>query len=70
VYRWLSREMGITVDDCHLGKFDIGLCEAVIELCNQVEAGLMEGPRHPNGFTKKKWHKWTRKRVIRKTKTH
>lgn len=56
VYAWLRRETGMSRDDCHIAKFDRGMCEAVIMLCQQVEAGLIEGPRLPNGIKLKRSH--------------
>lgn len=32
-YKWLAREMGLSVDDCHIGMFDIAQCRRVIEIC-------------------------------------
>jgi ssDNA-binding Zn-finger/Zn-ribbon topoisomerase 1 len=32
-YRWLAKAMQMPVDDVHIGQFDLGLCEAVIEIC-------------------------------------
>ena len=35
-YRWLADELGITVDKCHIGMFDLALCRRTIELCRNV----------------------------------
>jgi hypothetical protein len=32
-YRWLSEQTGVPSKECHISKFDIGMCEAVIWLC-------------------------------------
>lgn len=32
-YAWLSRELGIHGDNCHIGKFSIGQCHGVLEAC-------------------------------------
>jgi len=49
VYAWLRRMTGMSKEDCHVSRFDRGLCEAVIDLCKQVQIGLIEGPRITNG---------------------
>jgi hypothetical protein len=32
-YRWLARELGLDVDECHIGFFDAATCRRVIALC-------------------------------------
>ncbi len=32
-YNWLSGELGIQNEYCHIGMFDEGLCKKVIEIC-------------------------------------
>ena len=34
-YRWLAAELGIGVDDCHIGMFDLDACKKVIEVATQ-----------------------------------
>lgn len=36
-YKWLAKEMGINVQNCHIGMFDIKQCEKVIEICELVK---------------------------------
>lgn len=43
-YAWLRKHTGLSKAECHFGQFDIGMCEAVIELCKLAKAGLIEGP--------------------------
>jgi hypothetical protein len=31
-YRWLCSQTGMTRADCHFGRFDIGVCEAIRDL--------------------------------------
>jgi hypothetical protein len=31
-YRWLCSQTGMTRDEAHFGRFDIGVCEAVRDL--------------------------------------
>lgn len=33
-YKWLADKLGITVDDCHIGEFDVDLCQKVVEACD------------------------------------
>mgnify|MGYP001578888311 CR=1 FL=1 len=33
VYRWLAGQLGINVKHCHIGGFDIDMCDKVIRLC-------------------------------------
>lgn len=32
-YTWLSRNLGIPIDECHIGMFTSEQCKATIELC-------------------------------------
>lgn len=32
-YAWLAKALGIPVHECHIGFFDVGQCERVVELC-------------------------------------
>lgn len=32
-YKWLSEQMGLTVDKTHIGMFDIDQCKQVIKIC-------------------------------------
>lgn len=32
-YRWLSKQLKINYNDCHIGLFDIKLCKKVIHIC-------------------------------------
>jgi hypothetical protein len=44
-YEWLARKTGMTREECHFRYFDVGMCEAVIELCRMAEAGIIEPPK-------------------------
>ena len=35
-YSWLAESLGIDGKDCHIGMFDVDMCERVIELCKPV----------------------------------
>ena len=40
-YSWLARRLGIHVNDCHIGHFDVAMCNRVVEACearNTTEA--------------------------------
>ena len=32
-YEWLAGKLGIEVEDCHVGRFDIEMCKKVVEVC-------------------------------------
>lgn len=32
-YKWLGEQLGLKLEDCHIGMFDIETCKKVIELC-------------------------------------
>ncbi|MDY6884041.1 MAG: zinc-finger-containing protein [Pseudomonadota bacterium] len=32
-YRWLAEQLEIDVKQCHIGMFDVEMCERVIEIC-------------------------------------
>jgi len=32
-YGWLSRQLGIEFKSCHIGMFDVEMCQKVIEVC-------------------------------------
>ncbi len=32
-YAWLAGELGIQVDDCHIGMFDVAMCDLTVQLC-------------------------------------
>lgn len=33
-YAWLRQELGVTPDECHIGKFDVATCNRVVALCD------------------------------------
>ena len=35
-YKWLAKEMGIKIKDCHIGMFDIADCSKVVRICSTV----------------------------------
>lgn len=42
-YAWLAREMGLTVEETHIGQFDVENCRCVVELCSErarIAAGV------------------------------
>ena len=45
VYKWLMEVTGMSRDDCHIAKFDRGVCEAVLHLVKQVNIGLLPRPK-------------------------
>ena len=34
-YKWLAEALGIDPADCHIGMFDVDLCQRVIKACNE-----------------------------------
>lgn len=32
-YIWLSQKLGISIDDTHIGMFDVDTCKKVVEIC-------------------------------------
>ncbi|KAL0486307.1 hypothetical protein AKO1_001942 [Acrasis kona] len=41
-YKWLSKKMDLSAQDCHIGLFDVTKCEAVIKHCNELTDFLFE----------------------------
>jgi hypothetical protein len=41
-YAWLARELGIRVEETHIGMFDVAMCERVVDVCkgqSRIERG-------------------------------
>lgn len=38
-YAWLAKQLGLDVDDCHIGMFDIDMCKRAIEACKPYYPG-------------------------------
>lgn len=36
-YSWLAQRLGIHQEDCHIGMFDVAMCERVVEICTARE---------------------------------
>lgn len=34
-YAWLAGELGLPIEKCHIGMFDISMCRRVIEVCKR-----------------------------------
>jgi len=32
-YKWLAQQLGIDAKDCHIGMFDVEICEKVVKAC-------------------------------------
>lgn len=41
-YEWLSKQINIPFDECHIGMFDIENCEKVIKLCKPFYRGMIQ----------------------------
>ena len=37
-YQWLAAELGLTQSECHIGMFDVTLCQLVVEVVNSDRA--------------------------------
>lgn len=35
-YAWLARELGIDPKQCHIGHFDVAMCERVVVICSPI----------------------------------
>lgn len=42
-YRWLAKQMGLPVDQTHIGMFDVGQCKQVIEIVRKFRHPEMKG---------------------------
>lgn len=57
-YKWLADMLDIPQDECHIGMFDIKMCQKVIHLCRQQNNPIInsfrekEGIRSNNIFTR------------------
>ena len=40
-YRWLREQMGMTAEECHIGRFDKEQCKKVIEICTKMKPSDM-----------------------------
>ncbi len=36
-YTWLAEQLGVHVNDCHIGYFDVDMCRRVVEACKMNE---------------------------------
>lgn len=36
-YKWLASMMNLSLDDCHIGMFDISDCQKVIDICKRQD---------------------------------
>lgn len=41
-YRWLAETLGLTADECHMGRMDRETCEAVVEAVEGMDAESLE----------------------------
>lgn len=38
-YAWLANKLGISIDGCHIGRFDLATCERVVEFAAELKRG-------------------------------
>ncbi|TXH43513.1 MAG: hypothetical protein E6Q97_33955 [Desulfurellales bacterium] len=43
-YKWLADQLGIAVQNCHIGMFDVEQCTRVISICKEYRELLRRGP--------------------------
>ena len=36
-YKWLANMLNISLDECHMGMFDVKMCQKVIRLCKKQD---------------------------------
>lgn len=68
-YRWLSRLMEMSHDECHISLFDVGLCEVVVEIVAAYLAGILEGPRVHRGAPRRVRNNASANRALRAKKS-
>lgn len=68
-YQWLAKMMDISIDECHIGMFDIKQCQRVIHLCREQDNPVIKRyrkehygyethkPVFTRGYDKKKYHR-------------
>ena len=66
-YKWLSDMLKIPLDECHIGMFDIKMCQRVIHLCKKQDNPIINefrdkeyGGKKPvftRGYDSRKTHK-------------
>ena len=42
-YAWLASHLGISVKDCHIGMFDVDLCQRTVMLCEKYSPHGYQG---------------------------
>lgn len=41
-YKWLALQLGIDRNDCHIGMFDVAMCQRVVAVCEERKIGRGE----------------------------
>ena len=44
-YRWLANMLHISLEDCHIGMFDVKMCQRVIQLCKKQDKQMINDYR-------------------------
>jgi hypothetical protein len=47
-YKWLAKQLGISVEECHIGMFDIDTCKKVVQICSVVMNKINEKRKQKN----------------------
>lgn len=59
-YRWLSNMLNISLEDCHIGMFDIKMCQRTIHLCSEQNNPVINEYRMKHGILPKSAKQFTR----------
>ena len=52
-YNWLADMLRISVEDCHIGMFDIKMCQKVIHLCKKQDNHVLNEYREKHNLVNK-----------------
>jgi len=52
-YKWLADMLHISLDDCHIGMFDVKMCQRVISVCNRQDNNAINKYRGSKNKSKK-----------------
>lgn len=47
-YIWLSKQLNIDVSECHIGSFDVKLCQKTIHICEDFSSPKLDRYRKEN----------------------
>lgn len=53
-YKWLATMLRIPIEDCHIGLFDIKMCQKTINLCKKQDNDRINDYREAHGLIQQK----------------